>query len=107
MSCQELTAHEWSSLGDAAEDQQLDGEDLMNACRAGHNVGEQRRQTCQRRMEVLGCWSSSAEEEEEWCEAGGAFWKVFSACGCSAELWQERGKGQLQGAVFIVFQVYQ
>lgn len=63
---------------------------------------------------MLGCCRSSAEEEEGWCEAApeGAsplgprlevpFGRVFSgclACCCSAELWQEREKGQLQGVV--------
>lgn len=38
VNCQELTTYEWSFLGDATEDQQLDVEVLMNACQARQNV---------------------------------------------------------------------
>lgn len=38
VNCQELTTYEWSYLGDATEDQQLDVEVLMNACQARQNV---------------------------------------------------------------------
>lgn len=38
VNCQGLTTYEWSYLGDAAEDQQLDVEVIMNACQARQNV---------------------------------------------------------------------
>lgn len=38
VNCQGLTTYEWSYLGDATEDQQLDVEVLMNACQARQNV---------------------------------------------------------------------
>ena len=38
VNCQELTTYEWSQLGDATEDQQLDVEVLMNACQERQNV---------------------------------------------------------------------
>lgn len=38
VNCQGLTVYEWSYLGDAAEDQQLDMEVLMNACQVRQNV---------------------------------------------------------------------
>jgi len=38
VTCQELTTYEWSYLGDATEEQQLDVEILKNACQASQNM---------------------------------------------------------------------